>query len=95
MRKNLFLAGLLVLVACVPSEAEAVDYTSAAVIESDTAIYSRLLINSCLSKFKANTSYTGFQTYNLDGSVATAITVNTTAHKKSKIDYISPIQKIF
>ena len=89
MKKNLFLAGLLVLVACVPSEAEAVDYTSAAVIESDTAIYSRLLINSCLSKFKANTSYTGFQTYNEDGTVAVArATGKSSEHSKSQIDYV-------
>lgn len=88
MKKNLLFAAFLVLVGCAPQEANAVDYTSAAVIESDTVRYSKLVINSCLAKFKANTTYTGFQTYNEDGSVATAISVNSTAHKKSKIDYV-------
>ena len=82
MKKHLLLAAIVVFVACTPQKTQAVDYTSAAVIESDTVRYSKLVINSCLAKFKANTTYTGFQTYNLDGSVATAITVNTTAHKK-------------
>ena len=88
MKKHFLCAALLVLVCCIPQEAEGVDYTSAAVIESDTVRYSKLVINSCLAKFKANKTYTGFQTYNEDGSVATAISVNSSAHNKSKIDYV-------
>ncbi len=90
MKKHFLCAAFLVLVCCTPQETKAaVDYTSAAVIESDTAIYSRLLINSCLSKFKANTSYTGFQTYNEDGTVAVARKTGTSSeHSKTKIDYV-------
>ena len=83
MKKNLLFAAFLVLVGCAPQEANAVDYTSAAVIESDTVRYSKLVINSCLARFKANTTYTGFQTYNEDGSVAAEISVNSNRRRKS------------
>ena len=88
MKRSILIGAIMVLVACCPQKAEATDYTSAAVIESDTVRYSKLVINSCLAKFKANTTYTGFQTYNLDGSVATAISTGTSAHNKTKIDYV-------
>lgn len=89
MKKHFLYAALMVLVCCIPQEMEGVDYTSTAVIESDTVRYSKLVINSCLAKFKANTTYTGFQTYNLDGSVDVAVSEpGKDLHKKTKIDYV-------
>lgn len=87
----ILLVAIAAITACTtqPAKAQEVDYTSDEVINSDTAKYSRLIINSCLAKFKANTNYTGFQTYNEDGTVAVArATGKSSEHSKSKIDYV-------
>lgn len=87
----ILLVAIAAITACTtqPAKAQEVDYTSDEVINSDTAKYSRLIINSCLAKFKANTSYTGFQTYNEDGTVAVVrATGKSSEHSKSKIDYV-------
>ena len=45
--------------------------------------YSQLIIDACIGNFSGNTTETGFDTFNEDGtSKATAI------HKKSSIDYV-------
>ena len=89
--KNPFilLFAILAITACTtqPVKAE-VDYTSDEVINCDTAKYSRLIINSCLAKFKANTSYAGFRTFNLNGTVKDEIDPDSDKHKKKVIDYV-------
>ena len=57
MKKNLFLAGLLVLVACVPSEAEAVTF-------DPTVRYSKEVINARMTSWKNKDSRVGFPNAN-------------------------------
>ncbi len=57
MRKNLFLAGLLVLVACVPSEAEAVTF-------DPTVRYSQEVINARMTSWKNKDNRVGFPNAN-------------------------------
>ena len=64
MKKNLFLAGLLVLVACVPSEAEAVTF-------DPTVRYSKEVINARMTSWKNKDSRVGFPNANsTNGSTA-------------------------
>ncbi|MEE1253467.1 MAG: glycoside hydrolase family 88 protein [Paludibacteraceae bacterium] len=67
---TILLAAMLILATTqtVKAQNPNVDYTSAAVIESDTALYSRLIINSCLYHFKANTTAAGFAKYDANGN---------------------------
>ena len=63
MKKHLFLAGLLVLVACVPQEMRAGD------VSFDPSVkYSRIVIDNCLYHFKANKDAAGFAKYNGSGT---------------------------
>lgn len=70
--KNPFilLLAILAITACTtqPVKAAEVDYTSDEVINCDTAKYSRLIINSCLYHFKANTTNAGFAKYDENGT---------------------------
>lgn len=64
MKKHLFLAGLLVLVACVPSQAEAVTF-------DPTVRYSKEVINARMTSWKNKDSRVGFPNANsTNGSTA-------------------------
>ena len=86
----ILLLAILAITACTtqPVKAAEVDYTSDEVINCDTAKYSRLIINSCLAKFKANTKYAGFSTFNLNGTEKDVIEPGSNEHTKTKIDYV-------
>ena len=63
MKRNLFILALWGLVVCIPQEAKAGDVTF-----DPTERYSKLVINSCLYHFKANTTAAGFAKYNESGT---------------------------
>ena len=67
MKKNLFLAALLVLVACTPQGTEAGDITF-----DPSVRYSRIVIDNCLYHFKANKTAAGFAKYDATGSLVSA-----------------------
>ena len=66
----ILLVAIAAITACTtqPAKAQEVDYTSDEVINSDTAKYSRLIINSCLYHFQANTTNAGFAKYDENGT---------------------------
>lgn len=66
----ILLLAILAITACTtqPVKAAEVDYTSDEVINCDTAKYSRLIINSCLYHFQANTKAAGFAKYDENGT---------------------------
>ena len=74
MKKNLFLAGLLVLVACVP-ELRAVTF-------DPNVRYSRIVIDNCLYHFKANTKKAGFAKYDESGALVA------TSESERGFDYV-------